>query len=173
METIFEILKYIIPALIVFFTAYFILKMQIKNDQRKRDFELIIKNKNIVTPVRLQAYERMTLFLERISPDALVMRFNKEKMTVKEMQNEMLRTIRSEFDHNLSQQIYISPQAWQVIKNSRENVVKLINNAAQKFKPNDPAINLSKSILERLMEQDQGPTKAAINYLKSEVSQYY
>jgi hypothetical protein len=173
METLFEILKYTIPALIVFFTAYFSLRIQIKNDQRKRDFELILKNKNIVTPVRLQAYERMALFLERISPDNLVMRFNKENMTVKQMQNEMLKTIRSEFDHNLSQQIYISPQSWQVIKNARENVVKLINNAAQKLKPSDPAIKLSKSILERLMEQDQGPTKAALNYLKSEVRQYY
>ena len=173
METFLEILKYTIPALIVFFTAYLSLRMQLKNDQRKRDFELVVKNRNIVTPIRLQAYERMTLFLERISPDALVMRFNKEKLTVKEMQNEMLRTIRTEFDHNLSQQIYISPQAWQLIKNARENVVKLINNAAQKLKPGDPFIKLSESILERLMEQEQGPTKNAINYLKNEVNQYY
>ncbi len=173
METFLEILKYTIPALIVFFTAYFSIRMMIKNDQRKRDFELVIKNKNIVTPIRLQAYERMSLFLERISPDNLVMRLNKSKMTVKQLQNEMLRTIRSEFDHNLSQQIYISPQTWQVIKNSRENVVKLINNAAQKHKPDDPAIKLSQSILERVMEQDQGPTQMALSYLKKEVQQYY
>jgi hypothetical protein len=173
METLLEILKYTLPALIVFLTAYFSVRILIKNDQKKREFELIVKNRNIVTPIRLQAYERLTLFLERISPEALIMRLNKEKLTVKQMQNEMLRTIRSEFDHNLSQQIYISPQAWQMVKNARENVVKLINTTAQRMNPNDPAIKLGKTILENMMSQDQSPTKNALNFLKKEVRNYY
>ncbi|MFO8236621.1 MAG: hypothetical protein R6U04_14585 [Bacteroidales bacterium] len=168
-----EILKYTIPAFIVFVTAFFTLRMLMKNDQKKRNHELILKNQNLITPIRLQAYERLTLFLERISPDALVMRLNKENMTVSQMQNEMLKTIRSEFDHNLSQQIYVSPQAWLMVKNARENVVKLVNTTAQEFKSGDPAIKLSKSLLQKIMESENTPTKGAIQYLKKEVKNYF
>ncbi len=173
MEVIFEILKYMLPALIVFFTAYFSIRLLIKNDQRKRDHELIMKNKQIVTPVRLQAYERLALFLERISPDNLVMRISKDNLTVKQLQNQMLQTIRAEFDHNVSQQIYVTPQAWEVIKSARENIVKLINTTAQGLKPDEPAIKLSHSLLERVMEQEKSPSKAALDYLKGEVRTFY
>lgn len=173
MDVILEILKYILPALIVFFTAYFSIRLLIKNDQRKRNYEIIMKNKQIITPVRLQAYERLTLFLERISPDALVMRISKDNLTVKQLQNKMLQTIRSEFDHNVSQQIYVSPQTWEVVKSARENVVKLINTTAQSLKPDDQAIKLSRSLLEKVMEQEKSPTKVALDYLKKEVRTFY
>lgn len=173
MEVILEILKYILPALIVFFTAYFSIRLLIKNDQRKRDQELIMKNKQIVTPVRLQAYERLTLFLERISPDNLVIRISKDNLTVKQLQNQMLQTIRAEFDHNVSQQVYVTPQAWEVVKSARENIVKLINTTAQGLKPDEPAIKLSRSLLERVMEQERSASNMALDYLKREVRTFY
>jgi hypothetical protein len=173
MELVLEILKYILPALIVFFTAYFTLRSLLKNDQRKRDYEIILKNKQIVTPIRLQAYERLTLLLERISPDALVMRINKENLTVKQLHNQLLKTIRAEFDHNVSQQIYVSPHAWEMVKSARENIVKLINTTAQDFKPDEPAVKLSRALLERIMQQEKPAAKVAIDYLKGEVRSYY
>ncbi|MFP3860847.1 MAG: hypothetical protein ACLFUW_08495 [Bacteroidales bacterium] len=168
-----EILKYTIPALIVFFTAFYTLRMLIKNDQKKRNYELVLKNKSLITPIRLQAYERLTLFLERISPDALVMRLNKENRTVNQLQNEMLKTIRSEFDHNLSQQIYVSPKAWLMVKHARENTVKLINTTVQEMRPGEPAIKLSRVLLQKVMEEGQSPTKYAIQYLKEEVKNFF
>ncbi|MFP4042124.1 MAG: hypothetical protein ACLFPH_06815 [Bacteroidales bacterium] len=168
-----EILKYTIPALIVFFTAFYTLRMLIKNDQKKRNYELVLKNKSLITPIRLQAYERLTLFLERISPDALVMRLNKENRTVNQLQNEMLKTIRSEFDHNLSQQIYVSPKAWLMVKHARENTVKLINTTVQEMKPGEPAIKLSRVLLQKVMEEGQSPTKKAVQYLKEEVKNFF
>lgn len=173
MEIILEMLKYVLPALIVFFTAYFTIRSLIKNDQRKRDYEIIMKNKQIVTPIRLQAYERLTLLLERISPDALVMRISKENLTVKDLQNQMLKTIRSEFDHNVSQQIYVSPQAWEVIRNARENIVKLINTTAQSMKQDDSALKFSRALLEQVMQQERSSAKIAIDYLKREVRSFY
>ena len=173
METILEILKYILPALIVFLTAYFSIRILIKNDQRKRDYEIIMKNKQVVTPIRLQAYERLTLLLERISPDALVMRISKDNLTVKQLQNQLLQTIRAEFDHNMSQQIYVSPQAWEVVKSARENIVKLINTTAQGLKPDEPAIKFSRALIEKVMEQERSSSKMAIDYLKKEVRSFY
>jgi hypothetical protein len=173
MEILLEMLKYVLPALVVFFTAYFTLRSLLRNDQKKREHELIMKNKQLVTPVRLQAYERLTLFLERISPDNLIMRFSKDQLTVSQLQNHMLKTIRSEFDHNVSQQIYVSARAWEVVKSARENTVKLINTTAQSLRPDDSALKLSRALLEKLMEREKSPSRAALDYLKQEAGTFF
>jgi hypothetical protein len=173
MATLLELIKYILPALIVFFTAYLTIRQLIRNDQKRRDYEIMVQNKNVTTPIQLQAYERLTLFLERISPDTIVMRLNKENLTAKQLQNELLKTIRAEFDHNLSQQVYISSKAWEMVKNAKERTIKLINTTATTVKPDAPAIYLSKAILEKVAEQDEVATKKAIEYLKQEVRNYF
>lgn len=173
MEEILEILKYTIPAIVVLLAAVIIIKQMVKNDQNRRNFEIITKNQQLVTPVRLQAYERLTLLLERVSPESLVMRVSKPKMTAKQLQSELLSTIRAEFDHNVSQQIYITPQTWEIIKNSRTQIIQLINNSAIRVKPDAPAIELSKLILEELMKQEKAPTSLALDALKKEVKHLY
>lgn len=112
---ILEIIKYTLPAAIVFLTAYFLIMALIKNDQDKRKHEIILQNQKTVTPIRLQAYERIILFLERISLESLIMRTNKKGISSKELQASMLNTIRSEFEHNLSQQIYLTPDRKSVV----------------------------------------------------------
>lgn len=129
-----------------------------------------LKNLDIITPLRLQAYERFVLLLERISPENLVIRVNKTGMSSGELHSELLRAIRSEFDHNLSQQIYISHKAWEMIKNARSNMVHLINSTAEKVKPELPAINLSTSLLEATMRSEKLPTADALIYLKEELN---
>ncbi|MBI9053625.1 MAG: hypothetical protein JEY96_07385 [Bacteroidales bacterium] len=173
MSEILEILKYTTPALIVFLSSWLILKQLIKNDQHKRNYEMVIKNQQITTPIRLQAYERFALLLERISPESLIMRLNKPKMTTQQLQTELLNNIRSEFDHNVSQQIYITPQTWEIIKSTRTNIIKLINTATKRIKPNAPAFELGKAILEDLMLLEKSPINIALEVLKKEVRQLY
>jgi hypothetical protein len=173
MNDILEILKYTIPAVVVLITAVVIIKQIVKNDQNRRNFEIVTKNQQLVTPVRLQAYERLALLLERVSPESLVMRISKPKMTAKQLQSELLTTVRAEFDHNVSQQIYITPQTWEIIKNARTQIIQLINNAAIRIKPDAPAIELSKLILEELMKQEKAPTRLALDALKKEVKLLY
>ena len=167
---ILEILKYTIPALIVFFTAFFILKEMIKKDRERGKYELVVQNQKIALPIRLQAYERLTLFLERITPDSLIIRVNIPGMTSAQLHQDMLKTIRAEYEHNLSQQIYISQKAWELAKNARLGIIKLINTSADKIKPSEPAIKLSSLILERTMEVEKQPTQVAISFLKEELS---
>lgn len=165
---ILEILKYTLPALIVLITAYLLIKMMIKNDSDRRKKEIILQNQKTITPLRLQAYERAVLLLERISPDSLILRVNKQGMTSQKLQQEMLSAIRAEFEHNLSQQIYMSPQAWEVMKNAKINTVKLINTTASEEKPNSPAIEFSTHLLEKVMDMEKSPTQAAIEFIKQE-----
>jgi hypothetical protein len=169
MEIISDILKITIPALIVFFTAWALLRNMIKDDQERRRQEIILQGARTVTPIKLQAYERIVLFLERISLESLLVRVSTPDMTVAQLQSALLTTIRSEFEHNLSQQIYMSPQAWEVVKNARSNTIKMINSESEKIKGDAPGIELSQQLLEKVMELEKEPTRAAIDYIKGEV----
>jgi hypothetical protein len=169
MEAVTDILKITIPALIVFFTAWILLRNMIKNDQDKRRQELLLQSSRTVTPIKLQAYERIILFLERISLESLLVRVNTPDMTATQLHSAMLNAIRSEFEHNLSQQIYMSQQAWEVVRNARSNMIKIINSEVDKLPPDSSALALSKRLLEKIMELEQEPTRAAIDYVKAEI----
>ncbi len=169
METLADILKITIPALLVLLTALFLMRGMIKNDQDKRKQELILQNSRTVIPIRLQAYERIVLFLERISLESMLIRINTPGMTASQLHSSLLTTIRSEFEHNLSQQIYMSPQAWEVVRNARSNAIKIINGEFEKMPQTATGMELSKQLLETIIELDKEPTRAAIDYLKGEI----
>ena len=170
MELIADILKITIPALIVFFTAWILLKNMISLDQDKRRQEIILQTSRTVTPIKLQAYERIILFLERISLESLLVRISTTDMSSSQLHTTMLSAIRSEFEHNLSQQIYMSPQAWEVVKNARSNMIRIINTEAETMSPGSSGLALSQKLLERIMEIESEPTRAAIDYIKAEVA---
>jgi hypothetical protein len=169
METFYDILKITIPALLVFFTSWVLIRYLLKNDQDKRRQELILQNSRTVTPIKLQAYERIVLFLERISLESLLVRVSSPGMTGAQLHSALLTTIRSEFEHNLSQQIYMSPQAWEVVRNARSNMIKIINSQFEKAPSPASGMEFSKRLLEAIMDIDVEPTRAAIDYIKGEV----
>jgi len=173
MQEILEILKYTIPSIIVFVTSYYILNTVIKNDQWKRKMELNFENRKLLTPLKLQAYERITLFLERISPEAILPRIQSTTMNSKQLHYELLMTIRNEYDYNLSQQIYVSGETWQVVKLAKENMVKFINSVADSVPGEVPAIELSRRIFEVVIKVESSPTSAAIEYVRNEVRQLF
>jgi hypothetical protein len=169
METLLEIIKLTVPPLIVFFTAYMLLKRFLDNDQKKQLVELKKMNRGNMTPVRMQAYERLVLYLERIHPNNLVMRTHKAGMSARMLHGEMVRNIREEFGHNMSQQIYISNGAWEMSKNSKEECIKLLNIALQNIDDTADGIKLGAVIFELCGKLDKLPSEVAIEYVKVEV----
>lgn len=123
---------------------------------------------NVVLPLQLQAYERMVLFVERIAPQNLIGRVNQPGFTVLDMQLTMVSSIRSEYDHNISQQIYISQPAWEAIKTVKEQTISIINQLALKLPPDAPAMELNKQILELFMQQPVSPSDIAAEIINSE-----
>lgn len=170
MEVLRDILQITVPALLVFLAAFFVLRSMIRNDQDKRRQELILQNSRTITPIRLQAYERIVLFLERTSLESLLVRTNSPGMTAQQLHSALLNNIRSEFEHNLSQQIYMTQQAWEVVKNARSNTIRFINTEFEKVRENATALDFSKQLLEQVMELEKEPTKTAIEYIKNEVA---
>lgn len=172
MEALLEFLKFTIPGLIVFFTAYFMIKSFMENEQKKRQMDLKTNNQKLVTPIRLQAYERLTLFLERINPESLLLRTQQPTMNVERLQAALLMTIRAEFDHNISQQIYISGKTWMAVKGAKDNVIKIINTSAESLKKEQPAALLSQRIMETIIAIEKSPTQIAMEILKMEANHF-
>jgi len=170
---ILEVLKYLLPALVVFLTTWYLVSRYFKSEDTKRQQQLALNNQNLITPLRLQAYERIILYLERINPESLVMRLSKPGLTIQQLQNELLAAIRAEYEHNLTQQIYISNQSWEMLKNARNATLQLINATAESLKKEEPAINLSKAILEKVMQEEKNPASDAIIYIKKEINRLF
>lgn len=170
MNFLFIIFLVLITGAIVFLTAFYVLKMFLDNESKKRSLEYNNQNLKLITPVRLQAYERIILFLERISPNSLILRLQVPGMQSLQLQMEMLSLIRAEFEHNLSQQIYMSDNAWQVANSAKENVIKLINISAESVEKDAPAMELSKKIMELWVSTNPSPVKTAIVFIKNEIS---
>jgi MFS superfamily sulfate permease-like transporter len=170
MENLSDILMVTIPALLVFFTAWILLRNMIRNEQERRRQEIVLQGARTVVPIKLQAYERIVLFLERISMESLLVRVSTPDMTATQLHSALLTTIRNEFEHNLSQQIYMSSQAWEVVKNARSNTIKTINSESEKLPAGATGIDLSRHLLERVMDLEKEPTKVAIDFIKSEIA---
>jgi len=137
-----------------------------------RKEEIKSLNQNITGPLRVQAYERMILFLERISPDNLVLRQHKPDMNARQLHGELLRALRSEYEHNLSQQIYLSIGAWQMIQTAKEETTKLINITVDSI-PSATGLQLGQAIIENASKVKRLPTDVAIEYLKKEFAENY
>jgi hypothetical protein len=168
-NSFYEILKITLPALVVFLTAYFLFRDMLENSQRQREFEFRVENQGQVTPIRLQAYERLTMFLERISPQSLLTRTLSADISAAQFHYELLKQIRQEYEHNLSQQIYVSVPAWEALRGAKESLIMLINQAADEVKKDDPAISLSNQIFKQYMELEEQPVAIALGELKKEV----
>lgn len=169
MEVLLEILKLTIPPAIVFVTAYVLIRKFVDNEDRRAMIELQKINRNVTLPVRMQAYERTILYLERIDPNNLVMRVHKPGMSARLMHSEMIKAIREEFGHNMSQQIYLSNNAWEMVRNAKEEMIKLTN-IAQQNTPNDAdSIKMAEVVFEMVGKLDRLPTQIAMEYVKKEV----
>lgn len=125
-----------------------------------------------VINLELQAAERFVLYLERISPDRLVMRLHQTGMSAKMLQSEMLRSIREEFDHNLSQQIYISENSWELIKNAKEEMVKFISASGDSMNEKNSGLDLSRKIFEAASRVEKLPSEIALRYLRTETRRH-
>ena len=169
MEALLEILKYTLPALVVFLTVLVMIRNWSRNEDKRRKNEFNMHLTDDILPVRLQAYERSILLLERISPDSMILRISRSDFTTRQMHQELLSNITSEFEHNIAQQTYISTEAWDKMKSAKNQIINLVNETAKEVKPDSPGPTLGKLILERLSELKNPPSQVAIDYLKGEV----
>ncbi len=171
METtdyLLELSRYVIPSLISLAAAYFITHMFLDNELKKRNIELKQHGESIILPARMQAYERLTLFMERIQPDSILMRSGVASHGALELKQNLITEINTEYAHNVAMQMYLSTQAWIVIKDAKEQTINLINQSYIPLRPDASGIDLSKSILENVIQRNELPNQKALEFLKKE-----
>ena len=175
MDALIEILKITLPAGLVLY-AMFLVVRSFTNKELKEKYavikaqeqERLIENQKESLPIRLQAYERIILLLERISPGNMLRRLDPTEVVVGAFQQILLLEINNEFNHNLSQQLYMSDEAWNLTRQAVQESILLINNSAASLEESAPGIELSKKILENARDHDINPTFGALSYIKEE-----
>ena len=174
MEGIIEIFKIILPASAVFVAAFLIVQRFLENDQKRREHELKRNTQATITPLKIQAYERIVIFLERIHPNSLVVRVNKHGMNAHQLHMELVKTIKSEYEHNLSQQIYVSYNSWELVKTAKEEIIKLVNISSTKVPNENVSNDLALMILNITANLEKKlPNEVALEYVKKEVNQIF
>jgi len=147
-----------------------------KAERERRTFDLKRENVKVMTPVRLRAYERMAIFVERIAPDSLVMRQRfGERTTSSQLQRTLLDQIRQEWEHNAAQQIYISEETWAQLVNAKESIVELVNSCAMQLDPKTVSVGLANLVLNTYNEEkskQDTPIQMALAAIKKDVSAF-
>jgi hypothetical protein len=173
LTSLIEIAKFTIPALVVLAITYVIINKVMEDHANRLELEIRKQNATMLTPLKLQAYERMILFLERISPQSLINTYNDGANSAKGLRHLMESSVYQEYNHNLSQQIYISNQAWNIIKVVKEEVIQLIHSTSERLDKEATGIELSKAIIDRMIQDNSIPTQKAIDFLKAEINLYF
>lgn len=165
-----EILAYTLPSIITGAVAYYLFAAHFADQQNTRKWLLQKENQKNALPLKLQAYERMVLFLERISLTKLLIRVSPLAQNKSDYENLLINNIEQEFEHNLTQQIYMSDQCWTIIVTAKNSTIQMIRkvNMSEKVSSAD---KLRETILYELLEK-QSPSSAAIEFIKKETSAF-
>ena len=165
-----EILKYTIPSLVVLLGTWMVMYKLFKNEEQKRLWELKKSSQKEISAIRMRAYERLALVLERTQPEHMLLEIkNLNGMTVMQVQQLLLRTIRMEFDHNLSQQIYVSEELWDRIIRARDEMGAFVNTMAIQMPENSTALDYAKVLTTSYKTNGETPHELALSALKDEV----
>lgn len=169
--TLLEILKYTLPALIVLGASYLIVQKFLIAQTQRKQLALFQDAQDITLRLRLQAYERLVLFIERINPRQMIPRLYDPAMTVQDLQQAIVITIRAEFEHNLSQQIYVSKNVWETVKNVKEQEINMVHFIAKQLSADAPAKDLHARILDYVLKakEEEMPTDVALHIINTEV----
>jgi len=176
-DIIFQISLIIFPSGAVLLTTIFFLRknaeqqnqqaiQQLQSDLKKQRQEFFLPN-------RVEAYQRAILFLERIHPNSLVMRVIKQNTTAKSYQQELLKIIREEYDHNVVQQLFIPTELWTLIKNSKEETLKIIHLAGKQVTTTASSTDLANKIFELVTDIGELPSEIAIKVLKEDLQRWF
>jgi hypothetical protein len=168
---IFELLFYTLPAIVTGVVAYYFFSMHTKNEEGRRRYLIHKEAQKNVMPLRLQAYERLVLFLERINPAKLLIRITPQSTNKFDYEEYVIAQIEQEYEHNLTQQIYVSSESWDIITTAKNATIQMIRKANMSEKT-DTANKLREVVLTDLFDK-QTPTSIAVAYLKNEVAQMW
>lgn len=173
MEMVYDLLKITFPAILVLYTAFLLLRSMLQKQLDEMHLSIRHKNQEVILPIRLQAYERICLLMERINPNNMIPKLNGKEMTARELQGVLVGEIRNEYNHNLSQQVYMSNDAWIYVSSAVEQLISMINETGNEVEGDSPSLELAKKVFEKIMQNEQDTVKGALTFVKNEIKELF
>jgi len=170
-EVVLDIIKVAIPALIVFFTIYTIMGKFLDKQYQMKMLEYKEKNQAAALPIRLQAYERLCLFCERISIPALMLRLRTNNMDSNALRYALMIAIQKEYEHNVTQQVYVSSKLWEIIKFTKDDTINIVNLVSDTVNGDAPSGEFANALLKVIDERKSMTYDKALEAIKQEAAQ--
>lgn len=152
---------------------YQLVKNDIKQYLNLKKRELSKESRATLLPLRLQAHERLIIFVERINPANLLVRLHQQGIGVKELQTLIVNDVKSEFQHNITQQLYVNSTSWEVIRKLKDDTISMINNVAQGLPETATGVDLSKKVLQHMATISENPYDLTIDHLKKDIQEMF
>ncbi len=168
-----DIVKYTIAGLGVVWIAFYLLKPYLDRDEKIQLLEFKKSLSAQTIPLKLQAYERLVLFIERVNPANMLIRMNATSYSAHDLYILIMEDVRAEFQHNITQQIYVSSRAWGVVKRVKEDTLGIVNNAVRALPETASGLELSKTILGHLSQLEDNPYEIGAGLLRKDLEELF
>jgi len=172
-ELITNVVALAAGGIITLAVGYSFIKNDLKHYLDLRDAELKKDDRKQLLPLRLQAHERLIIFIERINPSNLFLRLHEQGIPVTALQAVILNDIRSEYQHNVTQQLYVSTETWEVVKKLKDDTLAMVNNAVNELPDGAMGVDLSRMILQHMAGLEDNPYDLTVNLIKKDVHQLF
>ncbi|MEE1947226.1 hypothetical protein VRU48_19015 [Pedobacter sp. KR3-3] len=149
--------------------AYFLVKGDIQHYFRFKSLEDQKEERATLLPLRLQAYERVIIFIERINPTNLLVRLHQSGIELSALQALIINEVNAEYQHNITQQLYINAASWNVVRKLKDDTIAMINNTVAGLPPEASGIDLSRKILKHMSSIEENPYQLTIDLLKQDI----
>lgn len=153
--------------------VYYILKGDIQRFFNLKTIELNKETRAHILPLRLQAHERLIIFVDRINPANLLVRLHQQGIDLATLQAGVLSEVRAEYQHNITQQLYVDPVTWSVVRKLKDDTISMINNAVQGLPAGSNGIELSKAILQHMATIDENPYDLTLELIKKDIARLF
>ena len=163
-----DVLILSIPLAGILIATYLMLQHFHNKSINENEKEIDIQKTKTFFPLKIQAYERVILFLERIDPNNMIIRTHENGMNALTLHRELLKIVRDEYTHNMSQQVYIDPKSWKIVLNAKDETIQILNVALNNMSTESSGLDLSAKIFESIASKKISPTENARNSIVKE-----
>ena len=172
-QYLLDIVKFTLAGVGVIYVAFYLIKPYLDKAEKVQMMELKKTINSTTLPLRLQAYERIVLFIERVNPANMLIRLHGAASSAAELHALVVSELREEYQHNISQQIYVSARTWTLVKRVKDDTLSVINNAVKALPETATALDLSKTVLAHLSHLEDNPYDIATNMIREDIEQLF
>lgn len=173
-QILLEILKYSLPSAVIAGIVYLFLRHFEKIEKQKLNRQVLQQREKETTPIKIQAYERIVLLLDRITPSNLIMRLRTPDMNAGDLHQLLVFSIRQEYEHNIAQQLYLGANTWQMVTLTKDQIIHDINLIYSQTNREASASEFSRAILQFYIEKNEPmPTQRCIDIVKTEFNSIF